>query len=47
VIDQKANLPLVKVYVARLRKHFGNNKAVTITTDRIRAYIAARQAEKN
>jgi hypothetical protein len=38
---------MAEVYVERLRKHFGNSKAVTITTDRIRAYITARQAEKN
>ncbi len=37
--------PMVEYYVKRLRKRFGGRKAAHITTDMIRAYVAARKKE--
>ena len=45
-IDQKAALEMAEYYAERLRKHFGGMRAVAITTDRIRAFIAERKEEK-
>ena len=43
--NARKSLSMVEYYVERLRRHFGGRKAVHITTDQIRSYIAARREE--
>ena len=45
-INRKKAIRNVRDYVKRLEKHFGGFKAVQITTDRIREYVAVRQTEE-
>ncbi len=46
LINQKKAIRNVRDYVKRLEKHFGGFKAVQITTDRIREYVAVRLTEE-
>src|SRR5262249_326938 len=44
-INKKRSLKSIKLSVSHLRKVFGMDKALQITTDRIRKYVSKRQEE--
>ncbi|MGH9390148.1 MAG: site-specific integrase, partial [Vicinamibacteria bacterium] len=43
--NRRKSLDHAKTYIRRLEATFGSDRAVDITTDRVRTYITARQQE--